>query len=310
MTQDTKPRGSPVFQPGKESHTPDSSALSMSFSGSRKRASFSTMSRSERRHFMSIRQWIYAHTGLYYPERKYLLLYNRLSKLCWRLGISGMKELDQHLQKRDFPGLDKEVARAVSTSHTYFFREEKVLQFFQDQILPTLPADEPWRLWSAAVSSGEEAFTIAIILAEVLGEDRARNRAAILGTDIDRAMIEQAESGTYAEQKMENVPPYLRHKYFRRAGPGQWCVKPGLQGMCTFRRLNLTSSPWPFRNNFHVILCRNVLYYFDTEHQRDLAERLYDVTAPGGWLLTSVTEPVQTLKTRWQAVMSGVHRKA
>ncbi|MCP4543559.1 MAG: protein-glutamate O-methyltransferase CheR [Chloroflexi bacterium] len=284
-------------------------AFSLAFSGGKKQASFSTMSRNERRHFLSVRQWVYDRIGLNYPEQKHLLLYNRLSKLCWRLGISGIKELDQHLQNGDFPGLDKELARAVSTSHTYFFREERVLQFFQDQILPTLPADEQWRLWSAAASSGEEAFTIAMILAQALGDGRAWNRAAILGTDIDRAMIEQAERGVYAEQRLEHVPPYLRHRYFQRAGSDQWRVDPGLQQMCTFRRLNLMSSPWPFRKNFHVILCRNILYYFDTEHQQDLAERLYDVTVPGGWLLTSVTEPVQTLKTRWRAVTSGVHRK-
>jgi chemotaxis protein methyltransferase CheR len=268
------------------------------------------MSRRERRHFLSVRQWIYDHMGLDYPERKHLLLYNRLRKLCWRVGIPSMRDLDQHLQNRDFPGLDKELARAVSTSHTYFFREEKVLQFFQDQILPTLPAGETWRLWSAAASSGEEAYTVAMILAEAFGGVQALNHVAILGTDIDREMIEQAERGIYSEQRLENVPPYLHKRYFRRAEPGQWRIDSGLQQMCTFRRLNLMSSPWPFRNNFHVILCRNVLYYFDTEHQRDLAERLYDVTMPGGWLLTSVTEPVQTLKTRWQVVTSGVHRKA
>jgi len=265
---------------------------------------------SEKRYFESIRQWIYDHTGLYYPERKYALLYHRLKKLCRRLNIPDLKALDSHLQNRDLPGLAREMACAVSTNHTYFFREEKVLQFFREQVLPTLPVDTPWRLWSAASSSGEEAYTMAIVLAEALGIGPAQERVAILGTDIDRVAIERAEYGLYSELSLENVPKFMRRRYFRSVAPGQWRIDSGVKQMCIFRRLNLMSTPWPFKNAFHVILCRNVLYYFDPEHQRDLAERLYDTAMPGGWLLTSVTEPVQVLGTRWQAVMSGVYRKA
>jgi chemotaxis protein methyltransferase CheR len=268
-----------------------------------------SMNWAERRHFESIRQWVYDHTGLYYPERKRALLYHRLKKLCRRLGIPSLKELNRHLQDKDFPGLAREVACAVSTNHTYFFREEKVMQFFEEQILPTLPAEGKWHLWSAASASGEEAYTLAIILAEALGPERAQEKVAILGTDIDRAVIEQAEHGIYNELALERMPQHLRRRYFHPVGSGKWHIDPALKQMCIFRRLNLTSAPWPFKNNFHVILCRNVLYYFDPEHQQDLVGRLYDVTVPGGWLITSVTEPVQVLKTRWQPVASGVYRK-
>jgi chemotaxis protein methyltransferase CheR len=268
-----------------------------------------TMSQAERRHFESIRQWVYDRTGLYYPERKRALLYHRLKKLCRRVGIPGMKELDRHLRDRDLPGLDREVACVVSTNHSYFFREEKVIQFFRERILSALPTEGKWRLWSAASASGEEAYTLAIILAETLGPAQARGKVSILGTDIDRTVIKQAERGTYSESALEEMPQSLRRRYFRSVGPGKWQIDSGVKQMCLFRRLNLMSSPWPFRGRFHVILCRNVLYYFDMEHQRDLAERLYDVTMPGGWLITSVTEPVQVLSTRWQKVVSGVHRK-
>lgn len=267
------------------------------------------MSWAEKRHFESIRQWIYDHTGLYYPERKRALLYHRLKKLCRRLGIPSLKELDRHLQGKDFPGLAREVACAVSTNHTYFFREERVMQCFKERILPALPAERKWRLWSAASASGEEAYTLAIILAEVLGPEEAQEKVAILGTDIDRTVIERAERGVYNELSLEKVPQHLRRRYFRSVGSGEWHIDPALKQMCIFRRLNLMSAPWPFKNNFHVILCRNVLYYFDLEHQQDLVERLYDVTVSGGWLITSVTEPVQVLKTHWQPVASGVYRK-
>jgi chemotaxis protein methyltransferase CheR len=268
-----------------------------------------SISWAERRYFESIRRWIYDHTGLYYPERKHLLLYHRLQKLCRRLGIPGLKELDRHLRDKDFPGLAREVACVVSTNHTYFFREEKVMQFFRQQILPDLPADGEWRLWSAACASGEEAYTLAIIAAEALGLEQAQRQVSILGTDIDHTVVDRAEQAVYHEQALGQIPKYLRQRYFHPAGVDRWGIGAGLRQMCTFRRLNLMSVPWPFKKAFHVILCRNVLYYFDPEHQRDLAERLYDVTLPGGWLITSVTEPVQVLKTRWQPVVSGVYRR-
>jgi chemotaxis protein methyltransferase CheR len=217
--------------------------------------------------------------------------------------------LDLHLQKKDLPDLAREVACAVSTNHSYFFREEKVVQFLKEQILPTLPAEGKWRLWSAASASGEEAYTLAIILAEALGPEQARKKVSILGTDIDRSVLERAEHGVYNELSLEKVPLHLRRRYFHSVGSGKWYIDSALKQMCIFRQLNLMSAPWPFRNDFHVILCRNVLYYFDPEHQRDLTERLYDVTVPSGWLITSVTEPVQILKTRWQPVASGVYCK-
>jgi chemotaxis protein methyltransferase CheR len=304
-----KQRDSPAVQSGQQPQSPFSLSFSLAFPSSATEAGQPAMSQAERRHFESIRQWVYDHTGLHYPERKHALLYQRLKKLCWRLGILSLKALDYHLQRGDLPSLAGEVARAVSTNHSYFFREEKVLQFFRNQILPTLPAEDRWRFWSAACASGEEVYTVAIILAEALGFVRALKQTAILGTDIDHRMIEQAEQGTYSEQRLEKVPQHLHKRYFRQAGSGQWRANPNLRQMCTFRRLNLISGSWPFRQRFHVILCRNVLYYFDTEHQRDLAERLYDATLPGGWLITSVTEPVQSLRTRWRPVVSGVYRK-
>lgn len=264
----------------------------------------------EERHLHSIRQWIYRQTGLYYPERKYVLLYQRLQKVCWRFGIPGLRELDRHLQEGDLPGLSMEVACAVSTHHTYFFREGRVMQFLQEQILPQLPGREQWRIWSAATSGGDEAYTVAILLAETLGLAAARQRAAILGTDLSHTAIAEAEQGEYDARRLESVPRYLLRRYFRPTPGGRWRVTRELRQMCTFRRLNLMSTPWPFRRPFHVVLCRNVLYYFDREHQRDLVERLYRVTAPEGWLITSITESLEGIDARWERVVPGVYRRA
>ena len=165
------------------------------------------------------------------------------------------------------------------------------------------------RVWSAAASTGDEAYTIAIIAAERWGVLQARRRIAILGTDISDPVIGQAEEGVYGSTHLEHVPDDLLQRYFRPCGIGQHAIQEDIRKMCTFRRLNLKAYPYPFRGSFDVIFCRNVLYYFDKDHQVKTLEALYEVARPGGWLLTSVTEAVRDLHTRWVSLGSGIHRK-
>ncbi len=263
----------------------------------------------DRGHLESIREWIFTRTGLYFSPRKQLILYRRLRTLCWRLGLANLSELAEQLHENATMDLVVAVICAVSINHTFFFREMEILQHFQQTILPRLPADETWRIWSAATASGEEAYSIAILLAEAVGLLEAPQRAAILGTDISQPMIDLAEHGVYAKNRLELVPPYLLKRYLQPVGLDQWQVLPGLKQLCTFRRMNLQSLPWPFKQQFHVILCRNVLYYFDLAHQQQLVESLYDAATPGGWLMTSATETLHGLDTRWRKVDVGLFIK-
>jgi chemotaxis protein methyltransferase CheR len=260
-------------------------------------------------HLDSIRGWIFTHTGLHFGEKKYFTLYRRLQTVCWRMGIPNLQEMNRQLGESGSSQLAIQVVCAVSTNHTFFFRELEVLRQIQTRILAQLPHDETWRIWSAASASGEEAFTVGILLAEALGLAQAKQRVAILGTDISHPMIEQAERGVYDPSRMELIPPDFVKRYFEPVGLGHWRIAPALKQLCTFRRMNLQSMPWPFQNFFHLILCRNVLYYFDLPEQRRLVEAMYDWTAPGGWLLTSVTEMIAGQSTRWRKVDVGVFRK-
>lgn len=263
----------------------------------------------ELHHFHAIRHWVFEHTGLHYPERKYSTLFHRLKKLCNQLNLDSLAALNHALQYNNGADLAVKLACAVSTNHTFFFRERETFEFFETKIIPTLPAAEPWRIWSAACSGGDEAYTLALILAEALGVPQTSSRVSILGTDISQTALEQAELAIYSERRIEQVPPYFQSRYFQAKGLGQWGLRPEIRGLCVFRRLNLMSEPWPFKNQFHVIFCRNILYYFDQADQIKLVERLYDITAPGGWLITSVTESLRMLPTRWQVISTGIHRK-
>lgn len=263
----------------------------------------------DRSHLDYLRQWITSCTGLDFPERKRASLYRRLSTLCWKLGIPNLEEMVRQLREQASPQLVGHIVWTVSTSYTFFLREPEVLQHLTQTTMPQLPSTGTWRIWSAATASGAEAYTIAILFAEALGLERTRQKIAILGTDISPPMIASAEVGVYGERNLELMPPLLRRRYFQPEGSRKWSVIPELKQVCTFRRMNLHSAPWPFKKLFHVILCRNVFYYFDRNHQELLAQRLYDAAYPGGWLLTSVTETMYNLSTQWRKVGPGLFRK-
>jgi chemotaxis protein methyltransferase CheR len=267
-----------------------------------------------------ISEWLSERTGMNFPASKQNNLYQRLQRVCTRLNIQNINEMARLLSQqmtpltssesdRLAPRVAVELVRAVSTNHTFFFREEETLSYFVHKIIPNLPADEPWRIWSAAAASGDEAYTIAILLAEIFGLYQLPQKVAILGTDISGPMIHRAEQGIYPDVNLEHVPENLRKRYFKYLGPNKWEIHPALKQICTFRLLNLKSHPFPFRQPFHLILSRNVFYYFKRSHQQELAEKFYTSAAPGGWLLTSVTESLHELRLPWKKITSGVWRK-
>lgn len=261
------------------------------------------------RGYARVRDWLWNRCGMSFPDGKRELLSHRLSRVTHRFGMGNLSDLAEALESDVSHALTLAVIHAASTNHTFFFREQRTLDFFQDHILPTLSENGPIRIWSAATSGGDEAYTLAIIVAEKLGRTRMRQQLSILGTDISEPMIQQAEAGMYGITRLEQTDPVLLAHYFAPAGLGQYQVAHDLRSVCTFRRMNLKAAPYPFQKKFHAVFCRNVLYYFDRPHQIATLEAIYDVVEPGGWLLTSVTETVRNLDTRWQPVIAGVYRK-
>jgi chemotaxis protein methyltransferase CheR len=257
-----------------------------------------------------IRTWLNQRCGISYPDKKKDLLRQRLGRVTARFGVVDLNELATQLKGDGSREIQLAVLHAASTNHTFFFREPQVLDVFRDRILPSLADREAIRIWSAAASSGDEAYTLAIVATETLGRTGIEDRVAVLGTDISEPMIARAESAIYGASHLEQTPDPILRRYFTPIGKEQYRVIDDLRRMCTFRRMNLKATPYPFRKPFHVVFCRNVLYYFDRDHQISTLESLYDVTAPGGWLLTSVTEAIRDLGTRWKVVSSGVYRKA
>lgn len=257
----------------------------------------------------AIRLWLSQRCGIAYPDHKRDLLMQRLSRVQRAFAYDALSDLADALVGGRSTDLQLAVMHAASTNHTFFFREMDVLNHFRTQVLPGLGRRHEIRLWSAAASTGDEVYTLAILIAETLGME-ALSRTAILGTDISAPVIDFAERGIYTERHLQQVPGPLRDRYFRPVGIGQFQVIPQLRAVATFRRMNLKSTPYPFRHHFQAVFCRNILYYFDREDQIATLRAIHDVAEPGGFLFTSVTESVRDLPTPWKTTATGVHRKA
>lgn len=251
-----------------------------------------------------LRAWVRHHFGISYGSDQTLVFVDRIEGVCRDTRLT-QDTLLARLGAGD-AAVTRRLAEAVSTNHTFFFREPEVFEHVAAHVFPELPAG-PLRFWSAAASSGDEAYSLAILAHELLGT-AAYERVRVLGTDLSDRQVRQAEAGIYPAYQVGEPAPE-RARWFEAAGPGKIQVVPSLRRMCTFRRLNLMQRPLPFEQRFHVVFLRNVLYYFDPPVRRLLLEACFDATEPGGWLVTSLTESITDLRTRWRPAGSAVYRR-
>ncbi|MGX0974924.1 chemotaxis protein methyltransferase CheR [Roseovarius sp. MBR-51] len=258
--------------------------------------------------FDQLREWLSQRCGITFAPSKTDLLRQRMDRVLRRFNLPDLNRLAQELNKAGAQEVQLAVLHAASINHTYFFREIEVLDQFMDLALPELQTRPEFRFWSAASSTGEEAYTLAIMLASRLGPS-ALNRTHILGTDISDPVVERAELGIFPRRQFSQTDPQVVQRWFQPTGIDQYRVAPELRKVCTFRRMNLKATPYPFTRPFQAVFCRNVLYYFDRADQAATVNALYDVVEPGGWLVTSVTESVRQLGTLWEPVATGLYRR-
>ena len=260
-----------------------------------------------------IARWLNSQTGIYYPDSKLETLKHKLFKVCLDNRMNLYQLYDQLQNENDKKStIALQIVAAASTNHTAFFREE-IWGWVKEEILPeAFRKDRQVRIWSAAASSGEEAYTIAMVASEILGLYELKKRGAILGTDISFKILKQAEDAVYPKERIRNIPQDLVKKYFIDFKDGNLVkIHDDLRSICLFRRLNLKKRPYPFKKRFHIIFCRNVLYYFTQDEREKIINAIYEVTEPGGWLIVSVTESLNGMNSRWKKVLgrTGIYRK-
>lgn len=246
--------------------------------------------------FERIAGLLYRESGIVLSENKKHMVVSRLSKRIRELKLDGFPAYCDHLHSNGGGAESKRLISMMTTNVTRFFREGHHFDALRDSILPRLAVGPRGggaiRMWSAACSTGEEPYSIAMTVADSLA-DFERHDIRILGTDIDPVAVAKARGGTYFEPADAGIPGPMVSKYFEKAGDGNgaYRVRPRVKGLVEWMELNLL-APWPRLGTFDVIFCRNVAIYFDAETQAKLWQRLTGVLKPGGTLFIGHSERV------------------
>jgi chemotaxis protein methyltransferase CheR len=247
--------------------------------------------------FRRIAEMIYSDAGIYLQEAKATLVYARLAKRLRVLGLTNFGEYCELVAGPRGQAERQEMLAALTTNVTRFFRESHHFEHLKSHVLPPLLKQAAHggriRIWSAACSSGQEPYSIALTILSVV-PDAAAHDIKVLATDIDPHILEVGKKGVYAESLLTDVPSDLRKRFFephRGDGQQQWRVSEALRSLVAFRPLNLMQD-WPMRGAFHAIFCRNVVIYFDEPTQQRLWSKFVPRLEPGGWLYIGHSERV------------------
>jgi chemotaxis protein methyltransferase CheR len=271
------------------------------------------MSESDYTNFSTL---IYRKAGINLHEGKKGLLKARLRKYLRKTSFRSLEEYYQYLMNNDTGEEMIHLLDVISTNLTYFFREPKHYDFLRSKALPQVKESSRFlnkrtiRVWSAGCSSGEEAYSLGIVLKEFIGSQKGL-QFQILATDISTRMLKKASDGIYEEEKLEKIPYELKSRYFQRGinkRSGYFRVKPQLRNVIVFRRLNLM-EPFPSGSTFQIIFCRNVMIYFDKHTQERIVEKFYGALEKGGFFFVGHSESLTNINHAFQYIQPSVYRK-
>jgi chemotaxis protein methyltransferase CheR len=246
--------------------------------------------------------------GIHLGDSRKSLVVARLSKRVRELGLPGYSAYRALLESGDHLVERENFINLLTTSETYFFREPPHFDLLRERIAPDfLQRREPVRVWSAACSSGEEAYSIAMVLAERLGNAVDWD---IFGTDINRAVVEMARTGHYRTDRLDMMPKeYLRNYCLRGTGrfEGTLLIERALRRRVAFERMNL-AAPIPDVGMFDIIFLRNVLIYFRPDKKREIVRRVCRHLDPDGWLVIGHSESLRDMGDELGVVTPSVYR--
>ena len=197
----------------------------------------------------------------------------------------------------------------LTTNHTYFMREPVHFEFFKNIILPKVEKENKnkvLRIWSAGCSSGEEAYTTVMVMKDFFGFQNWDYR--ILATDISARAIESAQNSCYNKEALQNLPPAWINKYFIKKGEDQYILSQDIKNEVIFKYFNLMES-FPFKKDFDLIFCRNVMIYFDQATKNQLIRRFYGMLKPGGYLFIGHSETVQNGSSSFKYIQPSIYQK-
>ncbi|MDX9971576.1 MAG: protein-glutamate O-methyltransferase CheR [FCB group bacterium] len=261
--------------------------------------------------FKVLGDFIYRKTGIRYEEKKIYYLNKRVGARMDALGMDTVAEYVRHLRLIDDGSELQQFINLITVNETYFFREFAQLQSFAEVCLAetierkAAQNDRRLRIWSAGCSSGEEPYTLAIILQEMFDDIQNWN-IEIVATDIDRVILKRAMDGVYCERSVKEVPDEYLQKYFTFSANGTYRLAQNIKDMVRFEHLNLSDKPALRQHRgYDFIFCRNVLIYFDEDSRKDVVDHFHVALNRGGFIFLGSSESASRITTSFKIRRAG-----
>ena len=258
--------------------------------------------------FALFQRLIYKIAGISLSDSKKVLLVSRLQKRLRHYQLENFNQYYRLLSSDEHPGELQVMVDLLTTNETYFFREPKHFDFLRQHILRGWRGERPFRVWSAASSSGEEAYTIAMVLADTL----ASKAWEIVGSDISTQVLDKARQGHYPMTRIDGIPRPFLSKFCRkgvRSQEGTFLINAELRARVNFLQVNLTQPVTADVGLFDAIFLRNVMIYFDNDTKRRVVSHLLPHLRPGGHFIIGHSETLNGIVTSLNQVSPTIYRK-
>ena len=260
--------------------------------------------------FVRLKNFMYNNYGINL-ENKRTLIETRLLLMVKRLGFADFKSYIDSLMLDKTGEKASALVEKLTTNFTYFMREEQHFEFLKDEVLiPHFKNSKMGNLkiWSAASSTGEEPYCIAMLVASIFGRN-SKLKVSITASDISNNVLRQAKAGIYSQDKISKLPEVWVKNFFKKINERNYAISDSIKNLVEFKYFNLNNSIGWDKHKYDVIFCRNVMIYFDNPTKQKLSRKLYESLKPGGYLIIGMSENLSNLETNFERVRPSVYRK-
>lgn len=264
------------------------------------------------REFSRLSTFVHAQFGIKLGEEKRSLVVGRLQNELARMHAESFSDYIDLLYEDKTGALLNGLVNKITTNHTFFMRETEHFAYFKETLLPhfvrTLK-EKDLRIWCAGCSTGEEPYTLAMLVNDFFQTDKGGWDTRILATDISDRVLELAKRAEYTPDQAAALPKIWRVQHFTRNEKGDYTVAERIRQEVVFRKFNLMENQYPFKRKFHIIFCRNVMIYFDATTKKELVRKLHEALEPGGYLFIGHSESIIRDSSPFTYIMPAVYRK-
>lgn len=260
--------------------------------------------------FFQLRDFVHKNYGIDLSKKR-VLIEGRMSNTVTAHGFTTFQEYFDFLFKDSTGNEMTHMLNKITTNYTYFMRENEHFNYLTGTVLPYFEQNRPSKtlyIWSAACSSGQEPYSMAMAINDYFGPRKAGWNTTILASDLSANVLEKAAKGIYTKEEIKDIPPTWQQKYLVSKGNDTFQVCDKIRNEVVFRRINLM-DPFHFKHKFDLIFCRNVMIYFDMPTKDALINKCYDWTADSGYLFIGHSESINKATCRYAYIKPAIFQK-